>query len=160
MLYQLNSYNYFFYYLYLIIYFLILLILDNVGRISTAVLWLTNHLISLEDKIDIVENHFVDFICVASTPIFIDILLLILNIIQEHISDITTKDYNVILTTLKKKLNYKTMEKESRSIDDIKTVGLLLVANYSGKSLKYISEQEGWKKPGEELIKTFWSWTQ
>jgi hypothetical protein len=34
---------------------------------------------------------------------------------------------------------------------------LLLVANYSGKTLKFVAEQEGWKKPGEDLVKTIWT---
>jgi hypothetical protein len=34
---------------------------------------------------------------------------------------------------------------------------LILVANYSGKTLKFVAEQEGWKKPGEDLVKTIWA---
>jgi hypothetical protein len=133
-------------------------ILDQVASVSSSLLW--HGTMSLTDQIDIVENHFVDFICGALMPGTLEPVFVFLDTIQTHMSGLTAKEYNDILSSTKKRLNGRVKLHESRTMDEIKQhvvdACLCLVANYSGKPLKYVVEQEGWKRPTDDLIKTIW----
>lgn len=132
--------------------------LQYAGRITSTLLWFNNENITLLDQMDIVEHNFVDFICAASIPGLLDPTFMILETIQQHIVDITAKEYADILSSMKKRFNGASTHKETRTVDEIldsvRDACLLLGANYSGKTLKYVAEQEVWKKPAEDLVKT------
>jgi hypothetical protein len=115
---------------------------------------------TLHNQIEIVEQHFVDFICMSFVPENLGPMFTFLDTIQTHVVNVSASEYNDILLSMKKRLNYK-ISKETRTFNEITQCVadscLILVANYSGKSLKYIADQEGWRKPGEDLVKTMWT---
>jgi len=131
-----------------------LAILDQAGSIASAVLWLSNANLTLLDQIDIVEQHFVDFLCYATSPELMEPVVSFLDVLQTHIMEVDSKEYNDILSTLKRRLNVavkKTLEireLKQRVNDNC----LLLVAHYSRKTMAQIAEQERWRKPGDDLV--------
>lgn len=138
-----------------------LTILNQVGTIASSLLWLTNKQMSLMDQLEIVEQHFVDFICASSIPAIIEPICTFLDTIQTHITNISASEYDDILSSIKKRLNNKISnaklpQEPAQSVIDS---CLILVANYSGKSLKYVADQEGWRKPGEDLVKAIWTYS-
>lgn len=138
-----------------------LTILNQVGTIASSLLWLTNKQMSLMDQLEIVEQHFVDFICASSIPAIIEPICTFLDTIQTHITNISSSEYDDILSSIKKRLNNKISnaklpQEPAQSVIDS---CLILVANYSGKSLKYVADQEGWRKPGEDLVKAIWTYS-
>jgi len=134
-------------------------ILNQVGTVASSLLWLTNKQMTLMDQIEIVEQHFVDFICASSVPEIMEPIFTFLDTIQTHILDISGRDYDDILLSIKKRLTNKILNTKPQQETQQCVVDscLILVANYSGKSLKYIAEQEGWRKPGEDLVKAIWT---
>ena len=136
-----------------------LVILDQVGTLASTLLWLSNEQLTLLDQMDIVETQLFDFLQFASTPNVLEPAFLFLDTLQTHLTEIGSKEYIEILHCLKKRLNSKGPHKSTSSETSkfVRDNCLLLVANYSGKTVKYMADQEGWRKPGEDLVKTIWN---
>lgn len=134
------------------------LVLDQLSRVPTVLLWFQHPEFTLLDQMDIIDIHLSDFATYAfseeslngriTEPVF-----LFLETLQEKIAGITKQEYMDILTALSKHIKRGIKRGNLTAYGDVRDACLYLSAHYSGQSLHHIAAQEGWKKPTDDLVK-------
>lgn len=138
------------------------LILDQISRVPTLLLWFQHPDFTMLDKMDIIDKHLADFftydctICTETTPLY-ESLFLFLETVQEKIAGVSKTEYMEILATLSKQVKRGLKRKQFAEYADVRDACLYLSAHYSGQTLQQIGSLEGWKKPAEDLVKMVYS---
>lgn len=135
-------------------------VLDKLGRVGTVLFWFQHPEFTLLDQMDIIDTHLSDFTSYAfpeENGQISETIFMFLETVQEKITGVTKQEYMEILTALSKVIKRNTKRGCLTEYADIRDVCLYLSAHYSGQTLQQIGQQEGWKKPTEDLVKMAYS---
>lgn len=135
--------------------------LDCFGRVA-SILWFSHSKFTIEDQMNIVDVHLMDFLIYAidSSKLPSNDLFLFIETVQETITNMEKQEYMDFLVAIKKQIK-RQMKNAKRSEDSGSPIQLnatifpacLYVKTFSSTYLNEIAEQEKWKRGADDLAK-------
>jgi hypothetical protein len=113
-------------------------LLNDIGAITSHLLWLNNSNISLLDHIDILETHLRYFIFLVSDKDYKKYIFLLFETIQNHIVNVNANEYHSFISQIIKKID------NNEITSAVFEACSLFKANYSGETLQNIAANEEW----------------
>lgn len=133
--------------------------LDQISRVCSSLIWFQNNDLTLLDQMDIIDTHLSSYIGFASSmDANIDHAFLFLEVIQEKIVNITKEQYLEILGAFTKYIKRALKHNQLPVFENMRDACLYLGVLYSGQTLERIAEEEGWRKPTEDIVKWCFSY--
>ena len=129
------------------------LILDQLNRVCSSLIWIQNPLFLISDHLDIVNVHLTGFLSLIIETDAFDDVWLFLDTIQTHIGGITKLEYMDLLAALQKNMKRHLKRGSSSSLNAMFACLHLKTVFSQGMTLAEIGVQEKWKKPAEEIVK-------
>lgn len=130
--------------------------IEQMVRLTRALLWFdhphfthTERLGWIETKLPILSTLFVEY--------SLDDLLLFVEAVQEKLAPLTKTEYEDCMEALVKYIKRAIKSQQVPNKNTIIDVCLYLHTQYQGKTISAIAEEEGWRRPAEDLVKTLFA---
>jgi hypothetical protein len=126
--------------------------LETMASVSNTLLWFNNEKLSTFYRMKLVETHLHTFFTFF-VEYSLDVFFPFFEFIQSKIEPMTYEEYSLFLKTLAKYIQRAVKRQQIPTKDNVWDACFLLQAQYRGKTVSQIGEEEGWKSPIEELVK-------
>lgn len=130
--------------------------LDLLSKMIHVMLWLDNASITNADRMELVETR-LHLICTLFVEYSLDPLLVWIESIQEKLAPFSKQEYFDLLDSLVKHVKRAVKSQQVPTKSAINDACLFIHAYYHDKPMEQIAEEEGWKKPMDDLMKIVFS---
>jgi hypothetical protein len=130
--------------------------LDLLAKLIHVVLWLDNPIIHCNDRMEMVETR-LHLICTLFVEYSLDPLLVWIESIQSKLAPFSKQEYFEFIDSLTKHIKRSIKSQQVPTKTAINDACLFIHAYYCDKPMGQIAEEEGWKKPMDDLMKLVFS---